>query len=96
MLEEQLSVSPEGVNCVGAGNNPADQAILATELGCDVEAEDLEECSVGWEDRHLILHVILVRISPAIDIVWLDVYLIGPVGILLLIAVLVKEGHVHD
>ena len=41
------------------------------------------------------MEVILVLVSPAVDIEWLDIELEGPVGLLLFVAVLIKLGDLH-
>ena len=96
MLEEQLLVTPEGADGVGAGHDPADQLLITTLLRRGVEGEDLEHDSVHGDDLDLILEVVLVLVGPAIDIVRLHVELIRPVRLVDLLAVLIELGNLHD
>lgn len=95
MLEEELLVTPVGANRVRTADQPSDESLFATEFGRLVEGEYLEHRGVHWDDRNLILKVVLVLVSPPIDIVRLNIELIWPVRILLLVAVLVELGDVH-
>lgn len=70
--------------------------LWAVELGRAVVAEDSEHDRVLRDDLELLLEVILVLISPAIDIVGLNIDLEGPVGILFFVAKLIELGQLHD
>ena len=96
MLEEELGVAPPRVNRVRTGHKPANQSILAAEFWCHVEAEKLEEDAVGRQDRHLVLHVILVFVGPPVHIIRLHVHLVRPVRVLLFVAILIEHTEVHD
>ena len=96
VLEEELSVSPEGAELVGAGHDPADELLLTTLLRRRVECEDLEQHRVHWDHLELITEVVLELVSPAVDIVGLKLQLEGPVGLMLLVAVLVEHADLHD
>ena len=96
MLEEELLVAPVRADRVGPAHEPADEFFSATELGRLVVGEDLEHDCVHGDDRHLVLKVVLVLVAPAIDIVRLDVQLVGPVRVGFLHAVLVILGDLHD
>lgn len=96
MLEEELRVAPEGVDLVGARSDPANQVLFTALLRRSIEREDLEHDSVHRDNCKLVLEVVLILISPTVDIVGLDLKLEGPVRLLLLVAVLIKLGQLHD
>lgn len=96
MLEEELRVTPEGADLVGARGDPADKVPFAALLRRSVEGEDFEHDGVHRDDGELVLEVILILISPSIDIVGLDLELEGPVRLFLLDAILIKLGQLHD
>ena len=96
MLEEQLLVTPVRANRVRSAHYPAYESFFATELGRLIEGKHLEHGGVDRNDRHLVLKVILVLVSPAIDVVRFNIQLVGPVRIFFFIAVLVKLGDFHD
>ena len=96
MLEEKLRVTPEGADVVWARGNPADQPFFAALLRRNIKSKDFEHNGVHRDDCELVLEVILILISPSIDVVGLDLELEGPVRFLLLIAELIKLGQLHD
>ena len=96
VLEEELLVAPVRADRVRSAYNPANESFLAAELGRFVEGKHLEHGGVHWDDRHLVLKVVLVLIGPAVDIVRLDLQFIGPVRILNWDAVLVELGELHN
>lgn len=97
VLEEELRVAPPRVNGFGARHKPANQTVLASDLRRLIEAEELEEHLVGFQSlTHLVLHVVLVLVFPIEHIVGLHIHLVWPVGILLLVAILVELGHIHN
>lgn len=99
VLEEKLLVAPERWCGLRAGNQPADVALWAfviTVLGRAVVAENSEHDGVYWHNLELILEVVLESVSPAIDIVRLDIDLERPVRVLLLVAVLIVLGQLHN
>ena len=95
MLEEELLVTPVRADGVRATHKPTDQAILAAELGRLIEREHLEHARVDWDDRHLVLKVVLILVGPTENIIRLDIQLIWPVRVLLLATVLVELGNFH-
>lgn len=96
LLEEQLLVTPERGDGLGAGDNPTDEVVLATKLGRLVVGLNLEDGSVGVELGKLILEVVLVLIGPSIDIIRLKLNHERPVGLVLLLAVLIEKRHLHE
>jgi len=96
LLEEQLLVTPERGDSLGAGDNPTDEVVLAAKLGRLVVGLNLEDGSVGVELRKLILEVILVLIGPSIDIIRLKLNHERPVGLVLLLAVLIEKRELHE
>lgn len=95
MLEEELSVAPERAELVRAGHDPADKALLATELGRLIEGEDLKHHCVHWDDFDLILEIILVFVSPSVDIIGLKLQLEWPVRLGLFMSILVILSGLH-
>ena len=73
MLEEKLLVTPEGGESVRPGHEPANQFVLTTALGGLIECEYLEHHCVNWNYRNLVLKVVLVLVSPSVDIIRLNV-----------------------
>jgi len=96
VLKEQLGVAPEGAELVGAGCNPADQFLFATELRRLVEGEHLEHDGARGDSLDLVLEVILVLVGPAVDIVALELNLERPVRLSLLVTSLIVVSDVHD
>ena len=96
MLEEEFLVAPEGGDGVRTGDDPANQLVFAAELGRLIKCKHLEHYCVHWNYSHLVLEVVLILISPTVDIIGLDLKLEGPVRLLLLVAVLIKLGQLHD
>ena len=96
MLEEKLLVTPEGGESVRPGHEPANQFVLTTALGGLIECEYLEHHCVDWNYRNLILKVVLVLVSPSVDIIRLNVKLEGPVRLSFLVSILIKLGDFHD
>ena len=96
VLEEEFLVAPEGRDGVGTRDDPADQLFFTTELGRLVKCKHLEHYCVHWNYRHLVLEVVLILISPSIDIIWFDIYLVWPVRVFLLLSILIKLSYLHD
>jgi len=96
MLEEKVLVTPEGADLVGSGHQPAHEDLLTTELGRLIETDQLVLDGVDGNDGHLVLEIIFVLVAPAVNIVSLNVDLVGPVRIRLLATLFVEEGEVHD
>jgi len=96
VLEEKLLVTPQGRSSLGARHEPSDMLLLTTELGRGVISEDFEHSGVRLDDGELVMEVVLVGISPAVNIIRLDIDLEGPVMILNLITVLIELGKFHD
>ena len=96
MLEEELRVTPEGADLVGARGDPADKVPFAALLRRSIEGEDFEHDGVHRDDGELVLEVILILISPSIDIIWFDINLVWPVRVFLLLSILIKLGDLHD
>ena len=61
-----------------------------------IVSDNLEHNSVHGDYRKLVLEVILVSIGPAIDVVGLNFDHERPVWVVLLFAILVKLGKLHD
>ena len=73
-----------------------DKTLLATKLGRLVVSENLEHHSVGGDLRELVQEIVLVFISPSVNIVRLNIDLERPVVILDLITVLIELGQLHQ
>ena len=94
-LEEKLLVSPTRGLHVRAEHNPTDLAVFATKLGRLIVGEDLEKASAGLNDRELFVEIVLVSISPAVNIIRLEVNHEGPVRLLDFVAILGILRHLH-
>ena len=95
-LEEKLLVTPEGGDGVGSGHKPANHLLFTTALSRNIVSVYLEHNSVVRNDRQLVLEVVLVRISPSVDIVRLNFYLERPVRLMLLVSILIVQSEIHD
>ena len=95
VLEVQQSVTPEGAQLVRSADNPPNKALFATKLWRCIVGIDLEHNGVDRNALNLVLEVILVLISPPIDIVGLKINLEGPVWLFFLLTVLIIVCHVH-
>ena len=95
-LEEELLVTPEGGDGVRAGHEPADQLFFTTALGGLIVSEYLEHYGVVRNDRQLVLEVVLILISPSVDIIRLNFDHEGPVRLLLLVTILIVLGDLID
>lgn len=99
MLEEKLLVTPEGWSSLGASDQPADVslwALLLTKLRWAVVAEYLEHSCVLGNNLKLLMEVVLVFVSPSVDIIRLNVNLEWPVGVLLFVTELIELGELHN
>ena len=65
-------------------------------LGRGVKCEDFEHDGVHRDDGELVLEVVLILISPSVDVIGLDLELEGPVRLLLLDTILIELGQLHD
>ena len=96
VLEEEFLVAPERRDGVGTRDDPADQLFFTAKLRRLVKSKHFEHYRVHWNYRHLVLEVVLILISPSIDIIWFDIDLVRPVGVLLLLSILIKLSYLHD
>ena len=99
MLEEELLVTPERWSGLGARNEPANVALWAlvvAELGWAVVPVHSEHSGVLGHDLELLVEVILVLVSPAVDVIGLDIDLEGPVWVFLFVSKLIEFGKFHD
>ena len=96
VLEEEFLVAPEGRDGVGTRDDPADQLFFTTELRRCVICKHFKHYRVHWNYRHLVLEVVLILISPSIDIIWFDIDLVWPVRVFLLLSILIKLSYLHD
>ncbi len=96
VLEEKLLVTPLGSDVLRARHDPSDQVIFATELRRLVVGEHLEHRGVGFDLFELVIEVVLVSISPAIDIIRLEVDHEWPVRLCDLITMLIVLCELHD
>ena len=70
--------------------------LLAVEFGRAVVGEDFEHGGVRRNNLELLVEVVLVLISPSIDVIGLNIDLERPVRVLLLVAKLIEFGQLHD
>ena len=99
MLEEERLVTPERWGGLGARHEPADVALWAlvvAELGRAVVPVHSEHGGVLGHDLELLVEVILVLVSPPVDVIRLDIDLEGPVWVLLFLSKLIEFGKFHD
>lgn len=96
VLEEKLLVTPEGSDVLRARHDPSDQSVFATELRRLVVGEHLEHRSVGFDLLKLVIEVVLVSVSPAVNIIRLEVDHEWPVRMLDLLTILIELGELHD
>ena len=90
MLEEKLGISPEAANLVRSGDNPAHELLFSSEFGSLIPTEYLEHRCVHRDNFQLILEIVLVLISPTIDIIRLDINLVWPIVFLLSVSILIE------
>ena len=95
-LEEELLVTPVGRDGVRPRHEPANQLVFTTALGGLIVSVHLEHNRVVGNDRQLVLEVVLILISPSVDIIRLNVDLEGPVRLFLFVAILIVLGHLID
>ena len=95
-LEEELLVTPVGRDGVRPRHEPANQLFFTTALGGLIVSVHLKHNRVVGNDRQLVLEVVLVLISPSVDIIRLNLDLEGPVRLFLLVAILIVLGHLID
>ena len=95
VLEEQLEVAPEGRCRLRTADNVPDQLVFTVVLRRALIPPNLEHSRVLWNDLQLLVKVVLVLVSPAINIVRLDFDLEGPVRVLLLLAILIELCKIH-
>ena len=96
VLEEKLLVTPERSDSVRASYDPTDQAVFATKLGRFVICKYLEHGGISLDHRQLVIEVVLVSISPAVDIIRLEIYHEWPVGLGDRVTLLVVLGELHE
>lgn len=70
-------------------------SLFAAKLRRHVKSNDLEHDGVHGNCGQLILNVVLVLVGPAVHIVRLHIDLVGPVRVLLFVAVLVEQSQLH-
>jgi len=100
LLEEKILVTPKGRSCFRARNQPADELFRAAKffvkLWRTVITKQLEHSSVLWDNRELLVEVVLVPVGPAIGVVGLSFNHEGPVRSLLPPALLIVHSYLHD
>jgi len=96
VLEEEHFVTPEGGCCLRARHDVTKESFLTTVLRRRVVTKDLEHNSVGWNVGELVEEVVLIFVSPSINIIRLALELERPVRLLFLITVLVKLSKFHN
>lgn len=70
--------------------------LWAVELRRAVVGENLEHGGVLGDNLELFVELVLVSISPAVNIIRLNIDLEGPVRVLLFVAKLIEFGQLHD
>lgn len=94
-LEEKLLVAPERGNSLRARHDVTNELFFATKLRRLVIGHNLEKSNVRLENLQLVVEIVLVGISPAIDIIRLELNHEWPVRLRLSVAVLVVQSQVH-
>ena len=100
MLEEKLLVTPQGRSRFRTSHQPANQLFRAAKLFVQlrraVVAKNSEHNSVFWHHLKLFMEVVLVLISPPIDIVGFCINHKWPMRMLLFVAKLIEFGQLHN
>jgi len=71
-------------------------ALLLAKLRWAVVAKYAEHNCVLRNNLELLVEVVLILVSPSVDIVWLNVDLEWPVGVLLFVTELIELGQLHN
>ena len=94
MLEEELLVSPERGGKFRVSHEPAHEDLIFVVRR--VVAPNLEEDGPLWNQGQLRSKVVLVGVSPAVDIVGFEIDEKGPVRVLLFLASFIVQRHLHN
>ena len=95
VLKVEFVVAPERGDLVGTRHEPPHEVLFTAKLGSLVEAEDLKHDCVHGDNSQLVPKVVLILVCPSVDIVRLNINLVGPVRVRLLVSVLVEASQLQ-